>query len=441
MRRYERSIALNEEARRYLPGGVSSNFRYHAMPVPLSIERGEGAYVWDSDGNRYIDYVLGNGPAILGHSPEAVLRAVRDSLGLGQTFAAVHPAEVALAKRLTEVIPAAEQLRFDVSGTQADHIALRLARAHSGRSKVVKFEGQYHGWAEDILASVTPALNEAGPREAPRAVPHSRGQHESLLGELIVLPFNDGALLEATLTSRAGEIGAVILEPIACNAGVIEPRPGYLEALRRLTRELGIVLIFDEVITGFRAGLGGAQARYGVTPDLAVFAKAAAGGFPMSIVAGRSDIMAALTDGVLHGGTYNGVTLSVAACAATLDELARDDGAPLRAMEARGRRLIDELNQLGQRLGLPLHAQGIGAIFATVFTESPPIRDYRDYKQSDERLRLAFVEGLQHRGVRTTARGTWFLSTALSDQDVDETLEAAEAVLLELRESYQSSAE
>ncbi len=436
MPRYDKSIALNREALRYLPGGVSSNFRYHAMPVPLSIERGEGPYVWDSDGNRYIDYILGNGPAILGHSPEKVLRAVRESLDLGQAFAAVHPAEVALAKRLTEIIPAAEQVRFDVSGTQADHIALRLARAHTGRSKVVKFEGQYHGWAEDILASVTPALNEAGPREAPRAVPHSRGQHEELLGELIVLPFNDVDALETALTARSDEIGAVILEPIACNAGVIEPKPGYLESLRRLTEELGIVLVFDEVITGFRAGLGGAQARYGVTPDLAVFAKAAAGGFPMSIVAGRADIMAGLTDGVLHGGTYNGVTLSVAACAATLEELARDDGALLEAMEARGRRLIDGLNDLGRRSGLPLHAQGIGAIFATVFTERPPIRDYRDYKESDERLRLAFVEGLQHRGVRTTPRGTWFLSTALGDQDVEETLAAAEAVLEDLARDY-----
>ncbi len=431
MDRYRNSIALHERARKVLPGGVSSNFRFHALPVPLAFERGEGAYLFDADGNRYIDFILGNGPAILGHSPPAVLDAVRESLSLGQVFAAVHPAEVALAERLTEILPCAEQLRFDVSGTQGDHIALRLARAHSGRNRIVKFEGQYHGWADDIMGSVSPALNEAGPRDEPRAVPQSRGQ-TSVAGELLVLPFNDGELLERSLEAQAGEIAAVILEPIQCNAGVIEPEPGFLERLRRLCDRHGIVLIFDEVITGFRAALGGAQERYGVTPDLAVFAKAAAGGFPLSIVAGKRAIMQNLTEGVVHGGTYNALTSAIAACRATVESLAAEDCAALKAMEARGRVLMEGLKALGREAGLPLHCQGIGTIFTTVFTENPPITDYRSYKASDEVLRLAFVQALQNRGVRTTARGTWFLSTALSDADVEETLAAARGALQEI---------
>ncbi|MAG97121.1 MAG: aspartate aminotransferase family protein, partial [Rhodospirillaceae bacterium] len=239
----------------------------------------------------------------------------------------------------------------------------------------------------------------------------------------------DLALLEQTVADRAADLAAIIIEPITCNTGVIEPRPGYLEGLRRLCDKNGIVLIFDEVITGFRAALGGAQARYGVTPDLAVFAKAAAAGFPISIVAGRRDIMEGVTSGVLHGGTYNGLTSTVAACAATVEQLAQDGGAPLKKMEARGRDLMEGLNTLGRKHGLALHAQGIGTVFSTVFTGSPPLNDYRDYKASDETLRLEFVEELQNRDVRTTTRGTWFVSSELSDEDVRTTLEAADDAL------------
>ncbi|HJM52045.1 MAG TPA: aspartate aminotransferase family protein [Alphaproteobacteria bacterium] len=429
MGRYDKSIAIHDEACRVLSGGVSSNFRYQTNPVPLCFERGEGAYVWDVDGNRYIDYMLGNGPAILGHSPGRVIEAVRASLDQGQAFTALHSSELALAQRLCEIIPCAEQVRFDISGTQADQIAIRLARAHTGRELILKFEGQYHGWADNILASVTPGLNEAGPPEAPATVGQSRGQPETAIANVVVQPFNDLARLEETVAARADQLAAIVLEPIACNTGVIEPRPGYLEGLRELCDRHGIVLIFDEVITGFRAALGGAQARYGVTPDLAVFAKAAAAGFAISIVAGRRDIMDGVTSGVLHGGTYNGLTSSVAACAATIAELAEDDGALLAAMEARGRSLMAGLDGLGRKHGLPLHIQGIGTVFSALFTPSSPLYDYRGYKASDEAMRLGFVEELQHRGVRTTGRGTWFVCSELSDEDVRTTLEAADEAL------------
>ena len=432
MGRYDQSIAIHEDACRYLPGGVSSNFRYHPIPVPLCYVRGEGAHIWDVDGNRYIDYVLGNGPAILGHTPKPVLDAVRDSLANGQAFTAIHPGELALAKRLTEIIPCAEQVRFDVSGTQADQIAIRLARAHTGRDKILKFEGQYHGWADNILVSVTPALNEAGPRDSPVSVGQSRGQPDNVLNNVVVQPYNNIAALEETLASQGSEVAAILLEPIACNTGVIEPLPGYLQRMRELCDEHGIVLIFDEVITGFRVALGGAQERYGVTPDLAVFAKAVAAGFPISVIAGRSEVMNAVTDGVVHGGTYNGLTSTVAACAATVEVLAANDGALYNEMNARGHRLIDGLNELGAKHKLPLHAQGVGSIFTTVFSDKPLV-NYRDYKESDEAMRVRFVEELQARGVRTTVRGTWFMSTVVSDDDVAATLAAADESLAAMK--------
>lgn len=432
MGRYDISIARYEQAKAVLAGGVSSNFRYHGMPVPLAIERGEGPYLWDADGNHYIDYILGNGPAFLGHTPAAVLDAVRDSLNYGQVFTSVHLAEIELARRLGEIIPCAERVRFDISGTQAGQIAVRLARAFTGRDKVVKFEGHYHGWADNIFISMMPGLNEAGPRETPAVLIQSHGQPQSMANEVIVQAFNDLDILSAALDRKEHEIAAIVMEPIPCNTGVIEPVPGYLEGVRALCDTYGIVLIFDEVITGFRAALGGAQERYGVTPDIAVFAKAAAAGFPMAMVAGKYEIMAGVTRGVVHGGTYNAITSSVAACRASVEELARDGGIVYDKIEKRGTRLIDGLNEIGRRRRIPLHCQGIGAVFTTVFTEQPPLVDYRSYKASDETLRLKFVQALQDQGIRTTARGTWFMSAVHTDADIDTTLEGADIAAAKL---------
>ncbi|MBN35405.1 MAG: aspartate aminotransferase family protein [Rhodospirillaceae bacterium] len=427
MGRYDTSIARFEEAKKVLAGGVSSNFRYHTMPVPLAIERGEGAYLWDADGNRYIDFVLGNGPAFLGHSPEPVLKAVRESLDQGQAFTTVHKAEIDLAHRLTELIPCAERVRFDVSGTQVDQIAMRLARAHTGRTKVVKFEGHYHGWADNIFASVAPALNEAGPHDAPQVLNQSTGQPENIRDNLVVQPYNNLAVLTDTVNSQAEEIAAIVLEPVACNSGVIAPEPGFLESMRKLCDANGIVLIFDEVITGFRVALGGAQARYGVTPDVAVFAKAVAAGFPLAAIAGKADIMEGVMAGVVHGGTYNGITSSVAACRASVEMLAADNGAIYDKVEKDGQALISGLQEIATRRGLPLHTQGLGQIFSTTFTENPPLLNYRDYKATDDPMRLAFIQGLQNRGIRVTARGTWFMPAVLTDQDITDVLEAADA--------------
>ena len=426
MGRYDTSIAQYERARKVLAGGVSSNFRYHTLPVPLGIVRGDGAHIWDADGNRYIDYVLGNGPAFLGHTPTAVLDAVRATLDHGQAFTTVHKAEIELAELIVEVIPCAELVRFDVSGTQVDQIAMRLARAHTGRTKVLKFEGNYHGWADNIFASVAPALNEAGAYDQPAVIAQSKGQPDNIRANLVVAPFNDLEVLSATLAEHGKEIAAIVLEPVMCNSGVIEPRPGYLQGMRKLCDEHGIVLIFDEVITGFRVALGGAQERYGVTPDLAVFAKACAAGFPMAIIAGKRAVMEEVMAGVVHGGTYNGLTSTVAACRASIETLAAEGGAIYDRIDRQGQRLMAGLREIGKRRQVPLHTQGLGQIFTTVFTDKGPLNHYRDYKATDEPMRLKFVQGMQDRGVRITARGTWFMSAVLGEDDIDATLEAAD---------------
>jgi glutamate-1-semialdehyde 2,1-aminomutase len=430
MRSYARSIALYEEARRHLAGGVSSNVRYASAPVPLFFERGEGARLFDVDGNAHIDYVLGNGPAILGHAPGPVIDAVADSLRLGQVYAAQHAQEVALARRLGALLPSAELVRFASSGTEAVQLALRIARAFTGRRRIVKFEGHYHGWMDSVYVSVRPAAKVAGPADAPTPVLESEGQADSVLGDLVVLGWNDASFLADAFERHRGEIAGVLMEPVMVNGGVAEPRPGYLEAARRLCDAHGALLIFDEVITGFRVGLRGAQGRYGVRPDLTILAKAVAAGFPLSAVAGRRDAMNQVFDGgAMHGGTYNGNVQSVAAGLAALDVLAAGDGAVYRDMERRGTRLMQGLRAAAGRAGARLLVQGLPAIFQTTFTDKPALHDYRDVTETNSERGLRFWQALQDEGVRVTQRGVWFLSAAHGDAEIDETLAAAARAL------------
>jgi len=436
MTRYARSEALFEEARSVVAGGVNSNVRYDAAPVPLFFTRAEGAYLYDADGNEFVDYVLGNGPAILGHAPRAVTDAVGASLALGQVYAGQHEGEIALARRIAGAVPCAELVRLNVTGSEAIHAAIRLARAHTGRQKIVKFEGHYHGWIDNVSYSVKPPLNAAGPASGPVAVPMGPGQAESAMGDVIVLPWNDADALDAALARDGAAVAAVVMEPIMCNSGVIPPRPGYLARVRAICDAHGVVLIFDEVITGFRVALGGAQALYGVTPDLAVYAKSIAGGLPLSAVAGRADIMRQVEPGnVVHAGTNNGNVACVAAALATLTELARDDGAAYRRMTALGSGLMAELTALAKRHGRRLLAQGPGPIFSIAFTDRTAIGDYRDHCGADHALMAAFADALQAEGVRIARRGTLFLSTAHGEPEVERTLAAADAAFRRLAEA------
>jgi glutamate-1-semialdehyde 2,1-aminomutase len=380
-----------------------------------------------------IDYVLGNGPAILGHAAPAVIGPVAASLADGQSIAGQHEGEIRLAERLRQLIASAERVRLSVTGSEAVHAAIRLARGYTGRPKYLKFEGQYHGWLDNILISSKPGLNEAGPREAPEPVLMSRGQPERVKDEVVVLPWNDAGILARALERQGPEIAAVITEPVMCNAGVIPPKPGYLQAMRELCTRAGAVLIFDEVITGFRLGLGGAQARFGVTPDLSVFAKAVANGFPLSVVAGRRAMMelVELHGQVVHSGTYNGNLTSVTAALATLDALAADPEA-YADMEARGERLMTGLRAAARRHGERLLVQGYGAVFCTLFTEAPEVSDFRSMAAADASRMIAFAGALARQGVRVTARGVWFMSMVHGDEEIDATLAAADRALADL---------
>ena len=434
MRRYDKSIALYERTKRHLAGGVSSNVRYASTPVPLFFARGEGARLYDVDGNVHIDYVLGNGPAILGHAPRPVIEAVARSLADGQVYAAQNPRESELAERLCRLLPGAEVVRFATSGTEAVLMAMRLARAFTGRDKILKFEGHYHGWSDQAYISTAPSLNEAGPEDEPVPVAGSPGIPASALQDVAVAGWNDLAALEAAFERHAGEIAGVIMEPVMVNGGAVVPEPAYLVGVRDLCRAKGALFICDEVITGFRAGLRGAQGRFGVTADLAIYAKAVAAGFPLAMVAGRRDVMNALLDkGVMHGGTYNGNVQSMAAAIAALDELERDDGAVYRDLERRGTRLMQGLAALADRHRLPMRVQGLPAIFQVFFTSGPAPRNYREAAACDRDRALAFQRALQEEGVRINPVGKWFLSTAHDDAVIEETLAAVDRAMAALR--------
>lgn len=433
MRSYAKSTELYERTRKHLAGGVSSNVRYASVPVPLFFARGDGARLYDVDGNVHIDYVLGNGPAILGHAPKPVIEAVAASLGEGQLFAAQNPRETELAGRLCGLLPGAEVVRFATSGTEAVLMAFRLARAFTGREKILKFEGHYHGWSDQAYISARPPLNEAGPASAPVPVAGSPGMPSSVLGDVAVCTWNDLDLLEQALERHRGEIAGVIMEPVMVNGGAVPPAPGYLEGVRALCDKHGALFICDEVITGFRVGLRGAQGKFSVTADLSIYAKAVAAGFPLAMVAGRRDIMDTLLDkGVMHGGTYNGNVQSMAAALAALDVLEADGGAVYRDLEARGTELMQGLASLARMHRLPILVQGMPAIFQTFFTAGPAPRNYRDSAACDRDAVLAFHAALQEEGVRIQQTGKWFLSTAHDGPVIAETLAAADRAMAKL---------
>jgi glutamate-1-semialdehyde 2,1-aminomutase len=432
MRRYQRSIELYEETSKYLAGGVSSNVRYGGAPVPLFFERGEGARLYDVDGNVHIDYILGNGPAILGHAPPRVIAAVAETLSLGQTYAGQHGRELALARMMTDLLPSAELVRFATSGTEAVQMALRLARAFTGRDRIVKFEGHYHGWTDSVYVSCRPSPNEAGPAEAPVPVAESPGMSPGAYESLLIAGWNDLDTLAQLFETRGSEIAAVLMEPMMVNGGAILPQPGYLQGVQELCARHGALFICDEVITGFRLGLEGAQGRFGVRPDLSIFAKAVAAGFPLAVVAGRRDILETLqTKGVMHGGTYNGNVQSMAAAIAALEILSADGGAVYAAMEERGARLMEGLRGIAARHRVEMVVQGVPTIFQAMFTKTSP-RNYREAAAMDRDRALSFSRALQAEGVRVNPRCSFFLSTAHDDAIIDETLAGAERAMAEI---------
>ena len=423
-----RSQHYHELAKARIPGGVNSNVRLGGSSICFA--SGKGSRLTDLDGNVYIDYALGMGPNILGHAPPAVVDEVTRTLSMGQLFAGQHALELQLADKLCSCVSSAELVRFGLSGSEMVQAAMRVARAYTGRPEIIKFEGHYHGWFDNIFVNVSgPAAAQGAPRTR---YLQSAGQSRHASDDVTVLPWNDFEAIERYVSANATNVAAIITEPVMLNTGGILPKDGYLQHLRRVATAHEVVLIFDEVITGFRVALGGAQQIYGVRPDLSVFAKALGAGFPVSALAGRRDIMELFASGrVNHSGTHNANVPSVSAALAALRELSAGGGAAYGRMNALGQALMNGIAQAAGRLGLGLQISGLPAAFHTCFARHP-IHDYATYMRADRRRLDAFMSALLERGIRPTSRGTWFVSAAHTESDIEVTLEAVGRVLKQL---------
>lgn len=429
MIRFDQSKKRLANFAKYMPGGVNSNFRMGISPTPLVFERAEGPYLYDVDGNRLIDYYLGMGPMILGHNPEPVLKAAVAQLEYGILYAGQSEIEFEAARLFCEIVPCAEMVRFNCAGSEVVQAALRLARAATERSIIVKFEGHYHGWLDNVLWSIAPTPDQFGPEASPTPTPASAGQDLPAGQHIEVLPWNNLSLLEDRL--RRGDVAGVIMEPAMCNTSAIAPTQGYLEGVRRVCSETGTVLIFDEIITGFRLAPGGAQQRFGVTPDIATFGKAIANGFPVSALAGRRDLMEQMaTGGVLHGGSYNALPAAMAAVVATLTELNKPETST--GLEEQGKKLMTGIRDTLADAGVEAQVQGFPQIFHVALGTSSPFSNYRDSLAGDKARYVDFTTALLSHGVRALERGAWFLSAAHDDGVIDETIAAVAAVAKEL---------
>jgi glutamate-1-semialdehyde 2,1-aminomutase len=429
--KWTKSRQMLERAQKSLVGGVSSPFRAKA-PVPLYIAGGKGSRIQDVDGNSYIDYALAWGPLILGHSHLRLCEAVATRAAVSHTFGAQHEDEYLVAEHIQRLVPCAERVAFTSSGTEAVQLALRLARAATGRNRILKFEGHYHGWADSILVSYHPTAEEAGPHDSPRPVLASRGQTPNSLDNLVVAVWNSIDALEQALTKHPNEVAAVIMEPVLCNSGCLMPNPGYLEKVRELTRKHGALLIFDEVITGFRQDLGGAQRYYGVVPDLSTLGKAIAGGAALSAVVGSKEIMELiLHGGVSFGGTFNGNPLALAAARATLAELSADGGKPLHQANHLGKQLMNSFREAAQKHGVALTVCGFGAAFAIHFTEKKDLSEYRDTLADDLEKLGIFLYRMAEEGFNTLPDGRFYVSVVHTEDDITETARAIHRVFQE----------
>jgi glutamate-1-semialdehyde 2,1-aminomutase len=411
-----------QRACRTIAGGVSSGLRRNARPYPLYFERGAGPKIFDVDGNGYLDYTLAWGPLILGHSHPQVVEAVQRQAAAGFTFGAQHDLEFEVSELLNRTIPCADLVCYANSGTEIVQVALRLARAITGRKKYLKFEGHYHGWSDEALVSYHPRARD--PVNTPVAVGAGQLPHDTV----VVATWNDRDSVARIFDEQAGEISAVLFEPLLANSGCIPPEPGFLEFLRETSSRHKALLIFDEVITGFRIDLGGAQGRWGLMPDLATYAKAVGGGVPLSALAGRQEFMKHIADGeVAHAGTLNGNPLSLAAARATLGVLAAGNGSLYHLMRARADRLREGINAALQKAGLQVVLSGDGPVFQISFMEKPA-RNYRDTLAADTAIYSDFAVALLNRGVLVLPDGRWYVSAAHSEEDIDRTLEVVRSV-------------
>jgi glutamate-1-semialdehyde 2,1-aminomutase len=428
------SHELRREAEQVLAGGVSSHFKAWQ---PFYVREAKGAHLTDVDGNDYVDLVMGFGPNPLGHSPDAVVEAVREAVGRGTSLAVATPLEVELAQTIARLVPSMEVMRFVVTGTEATMMALRTARAFTGRSRIARFEGHYHGQHDAALVS---GAHVGGTEARPEAVPDGAGITRGVLEDVVVLPWNDIDAVALVVREASRDLAAVILEPVPfSNLGGEEPDPEFLRALRELTWERGVLLIFDEVITGFRIGLGGAAAHFGFAPDLHCFGKAAGGGFPIGVFGGRRDVMEAVVtpvpgdphaaETIFQSGTFSGAPPTMAAGLTMLRELEETDAiavadARAEAVRAGWRQIVDELDLAAQVTGM---SSWLGLAFM-----NRPIRTRRDSIDADRARARAFSLGLLLGGVYLAPSHPGFVSAAHTEEDVSRVLETSAKVLAEI---------
>ncbi len=436
MKSYEKSKALYDRACNVLAGGVSSEFRKFNYPHPLFYSHGYGSHTVDVDSNDYLDFTLSQGPLILGHSHPEVLKAVEESSKQGQLFAGQHLQELELAETIQRLVPCAELMRFSLDGSEAVHAALRTARAVTGRSKFVRFEGHYHGWLDNVSFGLSGTSVEAlGPYEQPYSLPWSKGLPPQVVNEHILLPWNNLELLGRVVSERHEDIAAIITEPVMCNNGCVPPKEGFLEGLRERCNRYNIALIFDEVITGFRLGMSGAQGYFNIKPDLTIFAKAIASGYSLSVLAGTKKWMQPIAEGkVIHAGTMNSSSPTIAAALTTINVLERDN--VHEKLFALGRSLMEGLRDAAKETHQNLLVQGLGPMFHVGFTSKTSVNDYRDTLGYDKAKGAAFIRGMQEEGIRVIGRGLWYISGAHTENDVDTAIRAARKVLQNLAKEY-----
>lgn len=424
---FENSQKLFERSQRLIPGGVNSPVRAFRSVggTPVFFAKGQGAYLWDVDDNKFIDYVGSWGPAILGHAHPEVVRAVQERAANGMSFGAPTEAEYTLAQRLTEILPSLEQVRLTSSGTEATMSAIRVARGFTGRSKIVKFEGCYHGHGDALLV-------KAGSGALTFGHPSSAGVPPEVVANTLVLAYHDLSDLESTFAKHGNELACVIIEPVAGNMNFVKPSQAYMQALRTLCTKHGVVLIFDEVMTGFRVGLQGAQGHYGIQPDLTTLGKVIGGGMPVGAFGGRRDIMAQLAPlgPVYQAGTLSGNPVAVAAGLKTLELISAPDF--FAALADRTRHLVSGLCAVARDSGVPMSGDSLGGMFGIYFREQLPT-NYAEVMQADRDRFNRFFHGMLKRGVylAPSAFEAGFVSAAHTEADIASTIEAAREALNE----------
>ena len=413
---------MQERAFKVMPLGVNSNFRHWGDGITPYMQKAKGAYLWDVDGNRYIDYRMAFGPIILGHAWDEVNSKVAAEIESGILAAMTYELEIEVAEKMVNMCPGLDMVRFACSGTEATMHAIRVARAYSGRERIIKFEGMYHGFHDYALWSTYSPVEAYGNPRNPIAIPSSSGIPRPLNQMIVTLPFNAPDILENTLRAVGETVAAIIIEPCMGNCGAILPQDDYLQFVRAQCDKYGIVMILDEVKTGFRIANGGAQEYYGIKPDLATYAKALANGYPLAAFGGKREIMSIIGHGVSQGGTFTNNKPGVAAAWATLTILQREP--VLKTIEKRGRRLMDGISEILSENGIKHYMSGYPAMFSYAMgVES--VSDQRSWDKSDKEFYLILVDALIERGVMPDhdPREPWFLCYAHGDVEIDKTLE------------------